>query len=94
MENLYNVYIRAWSDYAEDRLMDVIENFMYNFLDDVAKEDWQNIKYFHENYDMHYGDYYGIEEEYAIENIETSEIVWKGDYPSEEIIRKISRKRK
>ena len=90
MDNLYRVYIRAWSDYKEEKFMDMLGDFMDRFLDDVAGEDWSNIKFFHENYSMKNGDYFGVKEDYAIKNIYTQRIVWKGDYPTPDIIRKIA----
>ena len=87
--DLYRVYIRAWSDYAEEKLMDYLERFMDRELREVCQEDWSNIRFFHENYVMKHGDYFGVEEDYAIKNIDTQRIVWKGDYPTSDIIKKI-----
>jgi hypothetical protein len=39
---------------------------------------------------MKHGDYFGVEEDYAIKNIDTQRIVWKGDYPTTDIIKKIA----
>lgn len=88
--DLYRVYIKAWADYNEEKFMKYLEDYMDKELREVCWEDWNNVKFFHENYSMHNGDYFDVDEDYAIKNIYTNRIVWKGDYPTPDVLRKIA----
>lgn len=89
--NLYRAYINAWSDYKENKFMEMLEEYMEPILRNTMWEEWDDIKYFHENYSIHDGRYYDVEEDYAIGN-NSGKVVWKGDYPSEKIIKEIINK--
>lgn len=84
--NLYNTYIRAWSHYEEDKLMSMLKKYFGNELKNSS--DWYDIKYFHDNFSIKRGDYYNVDSDYAIGDIDGN-VVWEGDYPSEAIIKNI-----
>lgn len=86
--NLYKIYISAWSNYEEDKLMDILNKYMRKDLNSIAPEAWYGIKYFYEHFTMKRGDYFGVDSDYAIGD-EYGEVVWEGDYPSEQVIKDI-----
>lgn len=86
MINLYALYIQAWSNYEEDKVMEMLKRYMNKPLKELCWSAWSDIQYFHKNYSIHAGHYYEVEEDYAIGNNE-GEVIWKGDYPTEEIIK-------
>ena len=85
--NLYKAYIKAWSNYEQDKFIYFINNYfrdMFNF-----SELW-DIRHFDEAFSIERGDNYDVFEDYVIIYWGGSreEIVWKGDYPTEEVIKK------
>ena len=86
--NLYAIYIKAWSNYEEDKLMGMLKRYMDDTLDRLCWNDWFDLKYFHKNYSIKAGHYYGVKEDYAIGEY-GGEVVWKGDYPTPEILKAI-----
>ena len=87
MLNLYKMYINAWSNYEEDKLMKLLRKYLDRDLGSISN-DWWDIKYFNKHFTMKRGDYFGVDSDYAIED-DYGNIVWEGDYPSEEIIRSV-----
>ena len=84
--NLYDVYIKAWSDYAEDKVMNMLQKYFRRYLKDM--DGWYDINFFHENFSIRDGSYYGVDSSYAIgDNL--GNVVWEGDYPTEEVIKQV-----
>lgn len=85
--NFFQIYINAWSNYEEDKLMNMLQRYFNSaFRDSNA---WLDIKYFHKHFVMKRGDYFGVDSDYAIADGGTGAIVWEGDYPTEEVIRDV-----
>lgn len=85
MFNLFKAYIQAWSDYRENDFMKVATLYLNKALD---RNDLADLMVFHEHYTIKRGHYYGVDEDYAIGD-NSGTVVWKGDYPTEEVIKKI-----
>lgn len=84
--NFFNIYIKAWSNYEEDKLMKMLQQYFNSAFRD--SNDWLDIKYFHKNFYIKSGDYFGVDSNYAIGN-SLGEVVWEGDYPTEDAIREV-----
>lgn len=87
MINFYKMYISAWANYQEDALMKMLRKYLDRDLDKIS-QDWWDIKYFHQHFVMKCGDYFGVDSDYAIED-DDGNIVWQGDYPTEQVIRDV-----
>lgn len=85
--NLYKIYINAWSNYEEDKLMDMLRRYLNKDLDKLSS-DWFDIKYFHKHFTIKRGDVFDSNCDYAISD-DNGDIVWEGDYPTEEVIKEI-----
>lgn len=84
--NLYAIYIKAWSDYAEDKVMNMLQQYFRPYLKNM--DGWYDIKFFHDNFSIRDGDYYGVDSNYAIgDNL--GNVVWEGSYPTEEVIKQV-----
>ena len=85
--NLFKAYIRAWSNHEEDKFIDQL-HYIDKYLRDNHWSEWFDIKYFHKHFIIKSGYYYDVDSDYAIGDI-MGNVVWEGDYPTEEIMRKL-----
>lgn len=83
--NLFKAYISAWSNYEEDKFIDYLR-YIDKYLTDNHWSEWFDIKYFDKYFSIHRGDYYDVDSPYAIGN-NKGQVVWSGDYPTEDVLR-------
>jgi len=87
MDNLYSIYVKAWRNYEDEKLMSVINTYLRKLLD---RYEVKCLNEFHDNFCIERTE----EDTYQIvkygEVQAEDKIVWEGDILTGEVIRRIA----